>query len=337
MRGLVQTLAVLVVVAISLGACSLGPANAAQTPDQLLTVAFRNLEKASSYRVQGTYTSAIPQVDVDVTAVAPRGARGIITDPGNEAKLLFVYRDGKTYFSGTTIPGLPGKLSTFLTGKWVFNSTATSDVEPLVSTRKLTSPSTLEDAFLRGQAGLKSSEVTLSGRKAVALSNRAEKVTVTTGAKPELLKIERQVGSSPQDGFTQVNLAFSEYSQETTLEIPGPPLDLADPTVLPAKYAAVKDSLTRLVPCDIASCGARVSVTNAAGQIEPVPAAKVTIRFLKMADRSAIDSCSQPIPLIASGATVEVSCRVAGGAWSTAMGRGGDYLIAVDVSNPLYD
>ena len=336
MRGLRNTLAVSFVLAISLGGCGFGAADAARSPDQLLTAAFRNLEKSTSYRVQGTYTSGIPQVDVDVTAVAPRGARGSITDGSNAGKLLFVYRDGKTYFSGTTIPGLPGKLGTFLTGKWVFNSTATGDVEPLVSTRKLTSPSTLEDAFLRGQAGLKATTATISGKKAVALANRAEKVTVSTGANPQLLKIERQVGSSPQDGFTQVSLDFGEYSQETTLEIPGPPLDLADPTVLPAKYAAVKDSLTRLA-CDAASCGARVSVSNSAGQIEPVPAAKVTIRFLRMADKTAIDSCSQPIPLIANGATEDVSCRVAGGAWSTAMGRGGDYLIAVDVSNPLYD
>jgi len=78
-------------------------------------------------------------------------------------------------------------------------------------------------------------------------------------------------------------------------------------------------------------------VTNSAGQIEPSPAAKVTIRFLRMADRALIDSCTAPIPLIAHGMAVEVSCRVVGGAWSNAMRGGGDYLTTVELSNPLYD
>jgi len=336
MRGLGTTLALSAVLAIAFSACALGAPNPASTPDQLLTIAFRNLERSTSYRVQGTYTGIIPRVDVDVTAVVPVGARGSITDDTRAAKLSFVYRDGKTYFSGTSIPGLPGKLGTFLAGKWVFNSTATSEVEPLLSTRKLATPSALENAFLRGQAGLRSKLVTLSGRGAVALFHGAEKVTVSSAASPELLKIERPVDSAPQDGFTQVNLDFGEFSQVTTLDIPGPPLDLADPTVLPARYSAVKDSLAKLA-CSIASCGAKVSVTNSAGQIEPVPGAMVTIRFLKMSDGTPIDSCSAPIPLIAHGATEDISCRVVGGAWSTAMRGGGDYLTTVELSNPLYD
>jgi hypothetical protein len=336
MRGLGQTLALSAVLAMLVSACGLGASNAQQTPDQLLTAAFRNLEKSTSYRVQGTYTGIIPRVDVDVTAVAPMGARGSITDDTHEAKLSFVFRDGKTYFSGTSIPGLPGKLGTFLSGKWVFNSSATSEVEPLVSTRKLAAPSTLENAFLRGQAGMKTKEATIAGKKAIAIFNGSEKVTVSTGANPQVLKIERPVGSAPQDGFTQVNLDFGEFSRVSTLEVPGPPLDLADPTVLPARYAAVKDSLAKLA-CDAMSCGAKVSVTNSAGQIEPIPAAKLTIHFLKMSDRTPIDSCSAPIPLIANGATEDVSCRVTGGAWSAAMRGGGDYLTTVELSNPLYD
>jgi len=336
MRGLGTTLALLAVVAISAGACGLGAPSPAQTPDQLLKLAFHNLEKSSSYRVQGTYTSDIPRVDVDVVAVAPLGARGSITDDTKAAKLSFVYRDGKTYFSGTSIPGLPGKLGTFLAGKWVFNSTATSEVEPLVSTRKLATPASLEDAFLRGQTGLASRAAGIAGKKAVVLANGAERVTVSAGSNPTLLKIERPVGSRPQDGFTQVNLDFGEFSQVATLEVPGTPLDLADPTVLPAKYAAVKDSLAKL-PCDAASCGAKVSVTNTAGPIEPVPPAVVTIRFLKASDRSLIASCTPTVPLIANGASEEVSCRVVGGAWQAAMRGGGDYLTTVEVSNPLYD
>lgn len=336
MRGLGSTLAFLAVVATIVGACGLGAPSPGRTPDQLLKVAFQNLAKSSSYRVQGTYTSVIPRVDIDVTAVAPVGAKGSITDDTKAAKLSFVYRDGKTYFSGTSIPGLPGKLGTFLAGKWVFNSTTDSEVEPLVSTRKLASPVLLQVAFLVGQTSLRSKPVTLAGKKALALFNRAEKVTVSTGPSPHLLKIERPVGSPPQDGFTQVNLEFGEYSQLNTLEIPGLPLDLADPTVLPARYTTVGGSLAKL-PCDVDSCGAKVSVTNSQGQIQPSPPAVVTIRFLRMADRTLIDSCTAPIPLIASGASEEVSCRVVGGAWQTAMKRGGDYLTSVEMSNPLYD
>jgi hypothetical protein len=335
MRGLGNTLALSAVFAFALSACGFGASNPAPTPDQLLQVAFRNLEKSTSYRVQGTYTGVIPRVDVDVTAVAPVGARGSITDDTHAAKLSFVYRDGTTYFSGTSIPGLPGKLGTFLSGKWVFNSTATSEVEPLVSTRKLATPSSLEDAFLHGQAALKSKPVAISGKKAVALFNGAEKVTVSSGANPQLLKIERPVDSAPQDGFTQVNLDFGEFSQVSTLEVPGPPLDLADPTVLPAKYATVTGTLTKLA-CDAASCGARVSVTNSAGPIEPSPAATVTIRFMRP-DRTPIDSCTAAVPLVAHGATEDISCRVVGGAWSSAMRKGGDYLTTVELSNPLYD
>jgi hypothetical protein len=336
MRGFGITLALSAVVAISIGGCGFGAPSPPQTPAQLLKVAFQNLGKSSSYRVQGTYTGVIPRVDIDVTAVAPVGAKGSITDDTKAAKLSFVYRDGKTYFSGTSIPGMPGKLGTFLAGKWVFNSTANSEVEPLVSTRKLASPVLLEVAFLVGQAGLQSKPVTFAGKPALLIYNGSEKVTVSAGGNPRLLKIERPVGSSPQDGFTQVNLDFGEYSQLSTLEIPGQPLDLADPTVLPAKYAAVDKSLAKLA-CDVNSCGAKVSVTNSAGQIPPSPAATVTIRFLRMADRSLIDSCVAPIPLIANGATEDVSCRVAGGAWQAAMKKGGDYLTSVAVSNPLYD
>jgi hypothetical protein len=335
MRGLGSTLAISFVLAISFGGCGFGPAAPAPTPDQLLRAAFGNLEKTTSYRVQGTYTSVIPRVDVDVTAVASLGAKGSITDDTKAAKLSFVYRDGKTYFSGASIPGLPGKLGTYLSGKWVFNSSTQSEVEPLVSTRKLTTPASLEDAFLRGQAGMKSRAVLIAGKQAVALSNGTETVTVTAAASPQLLKIERAVDSRPQDGFTQVNLDFGEYSLVSTLEIPGLPLDLADPTVLPAKYAAVNGTLTRLA-CDVASCGARVSVTNTAGQIEPSLPAAVKIHFTKP-DRTAIDTCTAPIPLIAHSATVDVSCRVTGGAWSTAMRAGGDYLSSVEISNPLYD
>jgi hypothetical protein len=336
MRGLGSTLALSAVVAISIGACGFGASSPGQTPDQLLKLAFQNLAKSSSYRVQGTYTSVIPRVDIDVTSVAPVGAKGSITDDTKAAKLSFVYRDGKTYFSGTSIPGLPGKLGTFLAGKWVFNSTTDSEVEPLVSTRKLASPVLLQVAFLVGQTGLQSKSVTLAGKKAVALFNGAEKVTVSTGSSPRLLKIERPVGSPPQDGFTQVNLDFGEYSQLSTLEIPGLPLDLADPTVLPAKYAALSGSLAKL-PCDVDSCGAKVSVANSAGQIQPSPPAVVTIRFLRMADKALIDLCTAPIPLIAHGASEEISCRVVGGAWQSAMKKGGDYLTSVEVGNPLYD
>jgi hypothetical protein len=336
MRGLGSTLALSAVVAISIGACGFGASSPAPTPNQLLTRAFRNLEKSTSYRVQGTYTGVIPRVDVDVTSVAPLGAMGSITDDTKAAKLSFVYRDGKTYFSGTSIPGLPGKLGTFLAGKWVFNSTVDTQVEPLVSTRKLASPVLLEVAFLVGQAGLHSKPVTVAGKRAVALFNGAESVTVSAGPNPQLLKIERPVGAAPQDGFTQVNLDFGDFSQVSTLEVPGLPLDLADPTVLPAKYAAVSGSLAKL-PCDVNSCGAKVAVTNSAGQISPSPAAVVTIRFLRMADRSLIDSCTAPIALIANGATEDVSCRVVGGAWQSAMKKGGNYLTTVEVSNPLYD
>ena len=133
-----------------------------------------------------------------------------------------------------------------------------------------------------------------------------------------------------------MNLDFGEYSQLSTLEIPGLPLDLADPTVLPAKYAAVSGSLAKL-PCDVNSCGAKVSVTNSQGQIQPSPPAVVTIRFLRMADRTPIDACMAPIPLIAHAATEEISCRVVGGPWQSAMKKGGDYLTSVEVSNPLYD
>jgi hypothetical protein len=336
MRGLGSTLALSAVVAITIGACGFGAPSPGQTPDQLLKIAFKNLAKSSSYRVQGTYTSVIPRVDIDVTAVAPVGAKGSITDDTKAAKLSFVYRDGKTYFSGTSIPGLPGKLGTFLAGKWVFNSITNSEVEPLVSTRKLASPVLLQVAFMVGQTGLQSKPVTLAGEKAVVLFNGAEKVSVSTGPSPRLLKIERPVGSPPQDGFTQVNLDFGEYSQLSTLEIPGQALDLADPTVLPAKYAAVSASLATLA-CDVGSCGAKVTVTNSAGQIQPSPAAAVKISFLRKADQSMIDSCTAPIPLIAHGATVDVSCRVAGGAWQSAMKMGGAYLTSVAVSNPLYD
>jgi hypothetical protein len=336
MRGWGTTLALFAVLAISVAACGFEAPKPSETPDQLFKRAFQNLEKSSSYRVQGTYTGVIPRVDVDVVSVSPVGARGSITDDTKAAKLSFVYRDGRTYFSGTSIPGLPGKLGTFLAGKWVFNSTADAQVEPLVSTRKLASPVLLQVAFLVGQASVRSKPVTYGGKKALALFNSAETVTVTPGANPMLLKIERPVGSRPQDGFTQVNLDFSEFSQVSSLEVPGLPLDLADPTVLPARYAAVKDSLARLA-CDVASCGGKVSVTNLAGQIEPLPAATVTIKFLKMSDRTLIDSCTAAVPLIAHGASEDVACRVAGGAWQRVMRGGGDYLTTVEVSNPLYD
>ncbi|MDQ6917960.1 MAG: hypothetical protein M3Z98_01245 [Candidatus Dormibacteraeota bacterium] len=330
------TLALSLAFAIWLSACGFGSASpAAPRPDQLLKTTFRNLEKSSSYRVQGTFTGVIPRVDVDVIAVHPLGARGSITDDSRAAKLSFVYRDGKTYFSGTSVPGTPGKLGTFLAGKWVFNSTADTQIEPLISTRKLASPVLLEVAFLVGQAGFKSRSVTYAGKKAVTLFNAAEKVTVTAGANPQLLKIERPVGAVPQDGFTEVNLEFGEFSRVSTLEVPGSPLDLADPTVLPARYAAVKDTLAKL-SCDAASCGAKVTVTNSAGQIEPTPGAMVTIRFTKP-DGSLIDACTGPIPLIGHAATEDVACRVNGGAWQRAMGGGGDYQISVTVSNPLYD
>jgi hypothetical protein len=336
MRGLGNTLAVFVVSTILVSACGSGTSNSEPTPDQLLKLAFRNLEKSSSYRVQGTYSGVAPRVDVDVTAVAPLGARGSITDDTRAARLSFVYRDGKTYFSGTSIPGTPGKLGTFLAGKWVFNSTADTQVEPLVSTRKLASPVLLEVAFLVGQARLQSKPVTFAGKKAVALFNSAEKITVTTGAKPQLLKIERPVGAIPQDGFTQVNLEFGEFSLVATLDVPGLPLDLADPTVLPARYAAVRGTLANL-SCNPTTCGARVTVTNSAGAIEPSPGALVTIRFTKKSDGSPIDSCYATIPIIDHAATEEVACRVTGGAWQSVMGNGGDYLTAVEVSNPLYD
>ena len=148
--------------------------------------------------------------------------------------------------------------------------------------------------------------------------------------------ITRPVGAAPQDGFTEVNLDFGEFSQVSTLEVPGLPLDLSDPTVLPARYATVSNSLAKL-SCDIASCGAKVAVTNLAGPIEPSPAATLTIHFMRMSDRSLIASCSTPIPLIAHGASEDLSCRVVGGAWSAAMRAGGSYLSSVELSNPLYD
>lgn len=332
-----MTLALSIVFAITIGACGLGASSSTPTPDQLLNLAFQHLEKSTSYRVQGTYTSVIPRVDVDVIAVATLGAKGSITDDTHAAKLSFVYRDGRTYFSGTSIPGMPGKLGSFLAGKWVYNSTASSEVEPLLTTRKLAAPTSLKDTFLRGQAGMRSRAAMIAGRKAVALSNASETVSVSSGANPQLLKIERPVGAAPQNGFTQVNLDFSEYSQLRTLEIPGLPLDLADPTVLPARYADVSGTLAYL-SCTAASCGAHVTVTNSAGQIEPSPAPVVTIRFLRKSDQTLIDSCTAPVPLLAHGATEDVACRVVGGAWQAfVLGGGGDYLTKVEVSNPLYD
>ena len=71
MRGLGSTLALSAVAAIAIGSCGFGAPSPGPTPDQLLKVAFQNLAKSSSYRVQGTYTSVFPRVDIDVTAVAP--------------------------------------------------------------------------------------------------------------------------------------------------------------------------------------------------------------------------------------------------------------------------
>jgi hypothetical protein len=337
MRGLGSALALFFVFAIANGACGTGAPNTMQTPDQLLKAAFKNLEKASSYRVQGTFTSSVPRVDVDVTAVAPSAAKGSITDDSRAAKLSFVYGQGRIYLSGTSLPGMPGRLGEFLAGKWVYNSAAGTEVEPIVSTRKLTAPASLEDAFLRGQSGMKQKSVTIAGRKVLQLSNAAEMVTITTGERPQLLKIERPVGAAPQDGFSQVNLDFSEYSQLSSLAMPANALDLADVTVLPAHYSAVKASLA-LVPCDIASCGAKVTVTNIAGATAPVPPATVKFSFMKKKDGALIDSCTAPIALIANGASEEVSCRVGGGAWRYFVANGGgDYTVSLVLSNPLYD
>jgi hypothetical protein len=336
MRGLGQTLAVFVAFALTLSACAFGPAKAAPSPDQLLTLAFKNLEKSSSYRVQGTFTSTVPRVDVDVTAVAPGGAMGSITDDTRAAKLEFIRRQGRIYLSGTSVPGLPGKLGQFLAGKWVYNSVAGTVVEPLISTGKLSAPGTLENAFLRGQSGMASTTSTVAGRKVIQLSNRSEKVTITAAANPQLVKIERPVDSSPQDGFTEVNLDFGEFSWRSTLEAPANAVDLGDPTGLPARYSAVGGTLAKLA-CDTTSCGARVTVTNSAGAIEPIPPAVLKFNFKKAADGSLIDSCSVPIPLIPNGASEEVSCRVSGGAWHTFGINGGDFNVSPVVSNPLYD
>jgi hypothetical protein len=338
MRGLGKTLALFFVFALSLSACGFGTAKPAQTPDQLLTLAFKNLEKSSSYRVQGTYTSTVPRVDVDVTAVAPGAAMGSITDDTRAAKLEFISRQGRIYLSGTSLPGLPGKLSQYLTGKWVYNSVAGSEVEPLISTGKLASPASLEDAFLRGQTGMAEKSITIAGKKALQLSNAAEKVSITTGVSPQLVKIERPVGASPQDGFTQVNLDFGEYSWRSSLDAPADAVDLGDPTGLPAHYALLKDSLALVACSDASSCGAKVTVTNSAGAIDPVPPAVVKFSFKKDSDGSLIDSCTASIPLIAHGASEEVSCRVVGDAWHNfVINGGGHYTASPELSNPLYD
>jgi hypothetical protein len=338
MRGLGILLAWLVALAISAGGCGFGSGSPAASPDQLLKGAFGNLEKATSYRVQGTFTSTVPRVDIDVTAVAPTESKGSITDDTHAAKLSFISMQGKTYFSGTSIPGLPTKLSDFLSGKWVFNSTSPADAEPLVSTKKLTMPASLEDAFLRGQAGMRSKAVTFAGQKGLALSNATETVTVSTGSDPVLLGIERSVDAVPLDGFTQVNLGFGEFSKMKAIELPSSPLDLADQTVLPANYSEVKGSLAFVGTCAAGGCGAKISVTNSAGQIEPSPPASVKISFKQRSNGVLIDSCTAPIPLIAHGATVDVGCRVAGGAWQKWIVNGGlDYVASFEVSNPLYD
>ena len=336
MRGLGKTLALLFVFALPLSACGFAPTKPAPSPDELLTLAFKNLEKSSSYRVQGTFTSAIPRVDVDVTAVARGGSMGSIMDDTRAAKLEFISRPGRIYLLGTSLPGLPGKLDQFLAGKWVYNSVAGSEVEPLISTGKLAAPASLEDAFLRGQSGMASTTATVAGKRVIQLSNRAEKVSITDSASPQLVKIERPVDASPQDGFTQVNLDFGEFSWRSTLEAPANAVDLGDPAGLPARYAAVKDSLA-LLPCDMSSCGAKVTVTNSAGAIDPVPGAVLTITFKKRVDGSVIDSCTAAVPLIAHAAQEEVSCRVTGGAWHGFAMSGGQYTATSALSNPLYD
>lgn len=337
MRGLGILLACLVALGISAGGCGFSSGSPAASPDQLLKQAFGNLEKATSYRVQGTFTSTVPRVDIDVTAVAPTESKGSITDDTHAAKLSFISMQGKTYFSGTSIPGLPAKLSDFLSGKWVFNSSSPADNEPLVSTKKLTMPANLEDAFLRGQTGMRSKSVTLAGQRGLALSNAAETVTVSTGSNPVLLGIERSVDAAPLDGFTQVNLGFGELSKLKSIELPSSPLDLADQTVLPANYVEVKGSLVRGV-CTVMSCAAKASVTNSAGQIEPSTAASVKITFKQTSDGKVIDSCAAAIPLIAHGATEEVNCKVTGGVWQKwVTSGGGDFTTSVEVSNPLYD
>ena len=336
MRGLGQTLALFAAFTITLGACGFAPAKSAPSPDQLLTHAFKNLEKSSSYRVQGTFTSSVPRVDVDVTAIAPGGSMGSITDDSRAAKLEFISRQGRIYLSGTSLPGLPGKLSQFLAGKWVYNSVAGTEVEPLISTRKLAAPASLADAFLRGQSGMASTTATIAGKRVIRLSNRAEKVSITDSASPQLVKIERSVDASPQDGFTQVNLDFGEFSWRSTLEAPANAIDLGDPAGLPARYGAVAGTLAKL-PCDPMTCGAKVTVTNSAGAIEPVPPAVLKFSFKKASDGSLIDSCTVPIPLIAHGASQELSCRVTGGAWHSFGTTGGDFNVSPALSNPLYD
>jgi hypothetical protein len=335
MRGLGILLACLVALAISAGGCGFSSGSPGASPDQLLKQAFGNLEKATSYRVQGTFTSTMPRVDIDVTAVAPTESRGSITDDTHAAKLSFISMRGKTYFSGTSIPGLPAKLSDFLSGKWVFNSSSPADSEPLVSTKKLAMPANLEDAFLRGQSGMRSKPVTFAGQKGLALSNAAETVTVSTGSIPVLLAIERSVDAAPLDGFTEVNLGFGEFSKLKAIELPSSPLDLADQTVLPANYMEVQGSLARV--CTATGCAASASVTNSAGQIEPSPPAAVKITFKQTSDGKLIDSCTAAIPLIAHGATEAVSCMVTGGAWQKwYAGGGGDFTTSVEVNNPLY-
>ena len=322
---------------VALAGCSAaaGPPPVA-SPDQLAREAFANFDRQAGYHLTGSIMAGGEAVNLDLTVRGAESVSGHVEDAAGA--VWFTVAGGKSYFQGDW-PGLPAGLRKFLHARWLTDSDRsapdpfTAEPGPLV--KKLWTKADLEDAFLRGFSNLKAGRARLGGRALIALYNDQEQVYVTGTSKPRLVEIDRPAGSVRQDGFTQVALGFSDPGAAPALDPPPNPIDVADPSQLPAQYEEQPDTLA-FNACDYNSCGAKVTLVNKAGKIAPDPAPLVTFT-LKREDGTTIDACTVPIPLVEHGATVDVSCRVSGPGWHAFAVAGGHYGGSFSLSNPLYD
>ncbi len=335
--GLASLPALLAALLLGLAGCSAaaGPPPV-PSPDQLAREAFADFNRQTSYHLTGSIMAGGGPVNVDLTVVGNDAVSGHVE--GAAGPVWFTVTGGKSYFQSEW-PGQPAGLRKFLHGRWLTDSDRsapdpfTADPGPLL--KKLWTKADLNDAFLRGFSDLQQTRARLGGRTLVELYNEQERVYLTSTSKPRLVEIDRPARAVSQDGFTEVAIGFSDYGATSRIDPPPDAVDIADPSQLPAQYEEQPNTLA-FVACDYDSCGAKVTLVNKAGKIAPDPAPLATFTF-KREDGTTIDACTAPVPLVAHGATVDVSCRVSGPAWRSFATAGGHYGGSFSLSNPLYD
>jgi hypothetical protein len=328
--------ACLVCASTTFGAACGQPATPTPTATQTLTAAMNDFDRQTSFHLAGSVTTSTGSGTIDAT-ISGSDSSGVIEDASSAQPVYFTLANGKGYLQGFYWDFLTAGMNKFLSGRWLTSSTeplAAFQVEPMATLKKLLTRPDLEDAFFRGMTPKARKIARVDGVSVVELTSSDENLFVTNSAKPQLLEIDRPAGAPSRDGFNEVKLSFSQFGTSTQVSTPPNPVDLNEPTQLPARYT-VNSGTFELLTCDQSSCGGKVTVTNVNGQIAPDPPATITVT-ISNGSHVTIDSCTANIPLVANKATAVVSCTVSSQAWRNFAYNGGSYYGAVALSNPLY-